>query len=292
MRKVLTIVSNEDNIISNNSFEAIQDLMNTKTRNTWLKKELACDLYFDDTAARIDENLFNYLDQKQFDWAIQEDFNRNKKLFLSDMDSTIIKQECIDELAHYAGVREEVSLITEKSMKGEINFTEAFIERVTLLEGMNINALDEVYLNIELNDGADLLLKNLSKQNIYTVLVSGGFTYFTDKLSEKLGFKENYANRLEILNKKITGKVIPPIIDGNAKKNILDQITKKMQLNRHDVVSVGDGANDVEMISNSALGVSYHGKHILRNKANAQINHTNLTSILYFIGLREADIIY
>ena len=104
MKKVLTIVSNEDNIISNNSFEAIQDLMNTKTRNTWLKKELACDLYFDDTAARIDENLFNYLDQKQFDWAIQEDFNRNKKLFLSDMDSTIIKQKCIDELAHYAGV--------------------------------------------------------------------------------------------------------------------------------------------------------------------------------------------
>ncbi len=292
MKKVLTIVSNEDNIISNNSFEAIQDLMNTKTRNAWLKKDLACDLYFDDTTAKIDENLFKYLDQKQFDWAIQEDLNRNKKLFLSDMDSTIIKQECIDELAHYADVRDEVSLITEKSMKGEINFTEAFIERVALLEGMNINALDEVYLNIELNDGADLLLKNLSKQNIYTVLVSGGFTYFTDKLSEKLGFKENYANRLEILNKKMTGKVIPPIIDGIAKKNILDQITKKMQLNRHDVVSVGDGANDVEMISNSALGVSYRGKHILRNKANAQINHTNLTSILYFIGLREADIIY
>jgi phosphoserine phosphatase len=292
MKKVLTIVSNEDNIISNNSFEAIQDLMNTKTRNTWLKRELACDLYFDDTTAKIDENLFNYLDQKQFDWAIQEVLNRNKKLFLSDMDSTMIKQECIDELAHYAGVREEVSLITAKSMNGEISFTEAFIQRVGLLEGMDINALDEVYLNIELNDGAELLLKNLSKQNIYTVLVSGGFTFFTDKLSEKLGFRENYANKLEILDNTITGRVVPPIIDGNAKRNILDQITKKMKLNSHDVVSVGDGANDVEMISNSALGVSYHGKYILRNKANAQINHTNLSSILYFIGLREADIIY
>ena len=220
MKKVLTIVSNEDNIISNNSFEAIQDLMNTKTRNTWLKKELACDLYFDDTTAKIDENLINYLDQKQFDWAIQEDLNRNKKLFLSDMDSTMIKQECIDELAHYAGVREEVSLITAKSMNGEISFTEAFIQRVGLLEGMDINALDEVYLNIELNDGAELLLKNLSKRNIYTVLVSGGFTFFTDKLSEKLGFRENYANTLEILDNTITGRVVPPIIDGNAKRNI------------------------------------------------------------------------
>ena len=292
MKKVLTIVSNENNIISNNSFEAIQDLISTKTTNTWLKRELACDLYFEDKTAKIDPNLFIYLDQNKFDWAIQETLNRNKKLFLSDMDSTIIKQECIDELAHYAGVREEVSLITEKSMNGEISFTEAFVERVGLLKGMDVNVLDKVYLNIELNDGAEILLKNLCKRDIHTVLVSGGFTYFTDKLSKKLGFSENYANKLEILDNIITGKILPPVIDGKAKRDILDKITQKLNINRHDVVSVGDGANDVEMISNSALGVSYYGKNILKNRANAQINNTNLSSILFFIGLKEADIIY
>src|SRR6056300_327779 len=271
MKNVLTIVSNENNIISNNSFEAIQDLIRTKTTNTWLKRELACDLHFEDKTAKIDPNLFIYLDQNKFDWAIQETLNRNKKLFLSDMDSTIIKQECIDELAHYAGVREEVSLITEKSMNGEINFTEAFVERVGLLKGMDVNVLDKVYLNIELNDGAQILLKNLCKRDIHTVLVSGGFTYFTDKLSKKLGFSENYANKLEILDNIITGKILPPVIDGKAKRDILDKITQKLNINRHDVVSVGDGANDVEMISNSALGVSYYGKNILKNRANAQI---------------------
>jgi phosphoserine phosphatase len=292
MKKVLTIVSNENNIISNNSFEAIQDLISTKTTNTWLKRELACDLHFEDKTAKIDPNLFIYLDQNKFDWAIQETLNRNKKLFLSDMDSTIIKQECIDELAHYAGVREEVSLITEKSMNGEISFTEAFVERVGLLKGMDVNVLDKVYLNIELNDGAEILLKNLCKRDIHTVLVSGGFTYFTDKLSKKLGFSENYANKLEILDNIITGKILPPVIDGKAKRDILDKITQKLNINRHDVVSVGDGANDVEMISNSALGVSYYGKNILKSRANAQINNTNLSSILFFIGLKEADIIY
>jgi len=292
MKKVLTIVSNENNIISNNSFEAIQDLISTKTTNTWLKRELACDLHFEDKTAKIDPNLFIYLNQNKFDWAIQETLNRNKKLFLSDMDSTIIKQECINELAHYAGVREEVSLITEKSMNGEISFTEAFVERVGLLKGMDVNVLDKVYLNIELNDGAEILLKNLCKRDIHTVLVSGGFTYFTDKLSKKLGFSENYANKLEILDNIITGKILPPVIDGKAKRDILDKITQKLNINRHDVVSVGDGANDVEMISNSALGVSYYGKNILKNRANAQINNTNLSSILFFIGLKEADIIY
>jgi len=292
MKKVLTIVSNENNIISNNSFEAIQDLISTKTTNTWLKRELACDLHFEDKTAKIDPNLFIYLDQNKFDWAIQETLNRNKKLFLTDMDSTISKQECIDELAHYAGVREEVSLITEKSMNGEISFTEAFVERVGLLKGMDVNVLDKVYLNIELNDGAEILLKNLCKRDIHTVLVSGGFTYFTDKLSKKLGFSENYANKLEILDNIITGKILPPVIDGKAKRDILDKITQKLNINRHDVVSVGDGANDVEMISNSALGVSYYGKNILKSRANAQINNTNLSSILFFIGLKEADIIY
>ena len=292
MKKVLTIVSNENNIISNNSFEAIQDLISTKTTNTWLKRELACDLHFEDKTAKIDPNLFIYLDQNKFDWAIQETLNRNKKLFLTDMDSTIIKQECIDELAHYAGVREEVSLITEKSMDGEISFTEAFVERVGLLKGMDVNVLDKVYLNIELNDGAEILLKNLCKRDIHTVLVSGGFTYFTDKLSKKLGFSENYANKLEILDNIITGKILPPVIDGKAKRDILDKITQKLNINRNDVVSVGDGANDVEMISNSALGVSYYGKNILKSRANAQINNTNLSSILFFIGLKEADIIY
>jgi len=253
---------------------------------------LACDLHFEDKTAKIDPNLFIYLDQNKFDWAIQETLNRNKKLFLSDMDSTIIKQECIDELAHYAGVREEVSLMTEKSMDGEISFTEAFVERVGLLKGMDVNVLDKVYLNIELNDGAEILLKNLCKRDIHTVLVSGGFTYFTDKLSKKLGFSENYANKLEILDNIITGKILPPVIDGKAKRDILDKITQKLNINRHDVVSVGDGANDVEMISNSALGVSYYGKKILKSRANAQINNTNLSSILFFIGLKEADIIY
>tara|TARA_Y100000766_G_C18675596_1_gene492175 strand:+ start:75 stop:701 length:627 start_codon:yes stop_codon:yes gene_type:complete len=207
------------------------------------------------------------------------------------MDSTIIKQECIDEIADLANLKEEVEDITRRAMGGEIAFAEALEKRVGLLKGIKLELLNEIFRKIEFNDGAEKLLINLNKQKIKTILVSGGFTFFTEKISEKLNFQENYANTLEVIDGILTGKVIPPIIDSIAKKNILKKTINSHQLKNTDVVAIGDGANDLEMIKEAGLGISYRGKPILKANANGQIEHTGLDSLLYFIGISEDKIV-
>ena len=142
---------------------------------------------------------------------------------------------------------------------------------------------------IQITDGADTLLKTLKKMNIRTILVSGGFTFFTDKLSKKLGFDENYANTLEVNDKYLTGKLLSPIIDGSSKKKVLNDTVRRLKVDKNDVIAVGDGANDIEMINAAGLGISYKAKEILKQHSNGQINYTNLESILYFIGVPKID---
>ena len=206
------------------------------------------------------------------------------------MDSTIIKQECIDEIADLANVKEEVEDITRRAMEGEIAFADALEKRVGLLKGMKLELLNEIFQKIEFNDGAEKLLINLNKQKIKTILVSGGFTFFTKKISEKLNFHENYANNLEVIDDILTGKVIPPIIDSTSKKKILKKTIESHKLTNAEVVAIGDGANDLEMIKEAGLGVSYRGKPILKAAANGHIEHTGLDSY-YFIGIPEDRII-
>tara|TARA_B100001093_G_C26683497_1_gene951529 strand:+ start:145 stop:1041 length:897 start_codon:yes stop_codon:yes gene_type:complete len=295
MEKILTLVSNNKNIITPLRIEAIEYLIKVKTVKIWLNENIACDISFStkagneissDTMMRLSKLLNSF----EYDWSIQNKKDRGKKIFMSDMDSTIIKQECIDEIAYYADIQEEVIGITKMSMEGHIPFEEALKRRVSLLKGIKLEALNEIYNNkIQITDGADTLLKTLKKVNIRTILVSGGFTFFTDKLSKKLGFDENYANTLEVNDKYLTGKLLSPIIDGSSKKKVLNDTVRRLKVDRNDVIAVGDGANDIEMINAAGLGISYKAKEILKQHSDGQINYTNLESILYFIGVPKID---
>ena len=295
MEKILTLVSNNNNIITPLRIEAIEYLIKVKTAKIWLNENIACDISFNtkgdtDISADTMIRLSKLLNSFEYDWSIQDKKNRGKKIFLSDMDSTIIKQECIDEIAYYADIQEEVIGITKMSMEGLIPFEEALKRRVSLLKGINLEVLNDIYYNkIQITDGADTLLKTLKKVNIRTILVSGGFTFFTDKLSKRLGFDEHYANTLEVNDEYLTGELLLPIIDGTSKKKVLKDTVRKLRVHKNDVIAVGDGANDIEMIDAAGLGISYKAKEVLKQYSNAQINYTNLKSILYFIGIPKID---
>ena len=291
MKKLLTIVSSKDNNITTETFIAIQDFLKVDIKSKWLASEKACEIYFNSDETVMVDELVEYFNTHLYDWAYQTAQENKKRLFISDMDSTIIKQECIDEIADLANLKEEVEDITRKAMGGEIGFTEALEKRVGLLKGIKLELLNEIFQKIEFNDGAEKLLINLNKQKIKTILVSGGFTFFTEKISEKLNFQENYANTLEVIDGIITGKVIPPIIDSVSKKNILKKTIDSHKLKNADVVAIGDGANDLEMIKEAGLGISYKGKPILKANANGQIEHSGLDSLLYFIGISADKIV-
>ena len=291
MKKILTIVSNKDNHITTETFIAIKDFLKVDIKSKWLAREKACEIYFNSDQTVVVDELVEYFNTHLYDWAYQNAQENNKRVFISDMDSTIIKQECIDEIADLANVKVEVEGITRRAMGGEIAFADALQKRVSLLKGIKLELLYEIFKRIEFNDGAEKLLLNLNKQNIKTILVSGGFTFFTEKISEKLNFQENYANTLEVIDNILTGRVIPPIIDSISKKNILKKTVASHKLKTSEVVAIGDGANDLEMIKEAGLGVSYRGKPILKANANGQIEHTSLDSLLYFIGIPEDKII-
>ncbi len=221
--------------------------------------------------------------------------NRKKKLLIADMDSTIIKEESLDELARQIGKEKEVSFITNEAMNGRIEFKKALIERVATLKGNSIDILETLKKNININDGARELVNTMNINGSVTVLVSGGFTFLTEYLKELLNFKYTHANSLEITQKgfhkyEITGKVEGPILDRQAKFEYLKKYIKKYNLDFNDTICVGDGANDIEMIKHAGIGVSYYGKSTLNNVANICFNNTSLLGLLYAQGYSDKDI--
>ncbi|MAS88171.1 MAG: phosphoserine phosphatase SerB [Micavibrio sp.] len=216
--------------------------------------------------------------------------NRKKKLFLADMDSTIVASETLDELAGFAGVKDKVSAITARSMAGEIDFETSLRERVALLEGMQSSHMQTILDQTELNDGAEILLKTLKAQGVYTVLISGGFTFYTESIAAKIGFDAHHGNVLEIFNGQLSGKVVPPILGPDAKLSYLQQYVQKLGLTADDVLAVGDGANDRFMLERAALGVGYAPKPLLQEILLNQIHYTDLTSLLYAQGYNDQEI--
>ena len=221
---------------------------------------------------------------------------RKKKLLIADMDSTIIKEESLDELAKQIGKEKEVSFITNEAMNGRVDFKKALIDRVAMFKGNRTDILETLKKNININDGARELVKTMNVNGSITVLVSGGFTFLTEYLKELLGFKHTHANTLQIIQKEfqkfeITGKVEGPILDKKAKLEYLNKYVKKYNLNYKDTICVGDGANDIEMIKHAGLGVSYYGKSALRKEADLHFNNTNLLGLLYAQGYTDSDII-
>ena len=225
------------------------------------------------------------------DIAVQKEdiFRRSKRLVVMDMDSTLIQVEVIDELAKSAGNGEEVSGITSKAMNGELSFNESLNKRVELLRGLDENILDEVYHNIPFTPGAKKLVKILKKLGYKTAVISGGFTFFTDRLKNELGLDYAFANKLEIKDGKLTGKVLGEIINGESKAKILEDIADKENITLDQVVAIGDGANDLLMLDKAGLGIAFNAHKTVREKADYNISQENLDSIIYLLGISEKE---
>ncbi|WP_293612808.1 phosphoserine phosphatase SerB [Ponticaulis sp.] len=225
-----------------------------------------------------------------FDVFIGPDEGRAKKLLICDMDSTVIGQECIDELADYAGIKSEISKITERAMRGELDFEAALTERVGLLKGLSVSALQQCFdERITLNPGVKTLTATMKARGGKCLLVSGGFTYFTSRVAKAAGFDENYANTLEMDEKALTGEVGRPILGRQAKLDRLNEAVAAMGITDADVISMGDGANDMAMIEAAGMGVGYHPHPVLAEAANAVIKGPSLATALYFQGIPKSE---
>jgi len=216
--------------------------------------------------------------------------NRRKKLLIADMDSTIINVECIDELADFAGVKDQVAEITERSMSGELNFEESINERVALLKGMPESVLEQCYAErVSLNPGAKTLVQTMNKLGAMTALVSGGFVFFASRVALEVGFKVSQANTLIFENGVLAGKVGMPILGQESKLESLNALCESNGCTPADVVAVGDGANDRSMVKAAGLGVAYHAKQALADIADARLYHSDLTALLALQGIPESE---
>jgi phosphoserine phosphatase len=217
---------------------------------------------------------------------------RRKKLFLADMDSTMIGQECVDELADYAGLKAHVADITERAMRGEIEFEPALRQRVALLRGLAVGVVDEVLKQrITPTPGGRQLVMTMRAHGAYTCLISGGFTLFTNAVAAMIGFQENRANELKIEDGKLAGRVAEPILGRAAKLATLIELRESFDLDDIDTLATGDGANDLGMIEAAGLGVAYHAKPAVAAAAAARIDHGDLTALLYIQGYRRDEFV-
>jgi len=217
-------------------------------------------------------------------------YTRNRKLVVFDMDSTLIQVEVIDELAKLAGAGNEVSRITETAMRGELNFKESFRQRVALLKGLREEQLVKITEDLPLAEGAEIVTQTLKDLGYKLGILSGGFTFVGEYLKEKLGFDYLYANTLDIENGVVTGNVVGDIVDGEKKALLLKEIADREHINLEQTIAVGDGANDLPMISLAGLGVAFHAKPIVREKAGNTISSVGLDGLLYLIGIQDREI--
>lgn len=257
----------------------------------WLAPDVALDLPFDAADVPSAVGLVRQaLDGRPIDVNGQAAAGRRKRLLIADMDSTIITSESLDELAAYAGLKDVISAITARAMRGELDFEAALTERVAMLAGLPESTIDAVLQGIEVTPGAAALVATMKAHGAYCALVSGGFTPMTSAIRTRLGFDEDRANLLEIANGALTGRVIPPILGREAKLAALRELTAARGIGLEDAVAVGDGANDLAMLQAAGLGAAFHAKPAVREAAGFRIDHGDLTGLLYLQGYRESEI--
>ena len=234
-------------------------------------------------------DLLEVASELDVDLAFQQDtmYRRNRRLVVFDMDSTLIEAEVIDELARIAGVGDQVSAITERAMRGEIDFSESFRARVALLRGLKEEALDEVASALKITEGAEHLLATLRTLGYKTAILSGGFTYFARHLQTRLGIDYIYANELDIEGGVVTGEVVGTIVDGARKAALLRQLAQEQNIDLQQVIAVGDGANDLPMLSIAGLGIAFRAKPLVKQSAEQSISTLGLDAILYLLGLSD-----
>jgi len=259
---------------------------------SWLGDNVACDLTLPDALDRDGAAalLRDALSAEPIDIVVHDPAVRRKKILIADMDSTMIDQECIDELADEVGLKDRVAAITARSMNGEIAFEPALRERVALMKDLDASVIDRIIRDrLTLASGGRALVQTMKKHGAWTALVSGGFDVFTSKIAAMLGFDENRANRLIVTGGRLTGEVAEPILGRAAKAEALSDMAITHKANADDVIAVGDGANDLDMIRLAGMGVALHAKPSVAAQAKIRIDHGDLTALLYLQGYREAE---
>ena len=245
--------------------------------------------------SEMQSQLMQLSAEMEFDFSLQRDnmFRRMRRLICFDMDSTLIQTECIDELAMRAGVGDKVKEITERAMRGEIDFKESFKERVALLKGLDVSVMKDIAEKLPITEGVDRLMEVLKRYGYKIAILSGGFTYFGEYLQRKYGIDYMYANELEVdENGKLTGNYVGEIVDGHRKAELLKLIAQVEKVNLAQTIAVGDGANDLPMISEAGLGIAFHAKPRVVANAKQSINTMGLDGVLYFLGFKDSYINY
>jgi phosphoserine phosphatase len=289
---VITLVANrQSGALTQDLARRVADSVKAD-RVEWPAQGEACDLFVTlneakdplqkDPSTSLGMTIHNALGDAPLDFIIQPAPRLKRKLLVADMESTIIVNECLDELAEFVGLKDKIAAITARAMNGELDFEAALKERVGLLKGLPESALQQVMdEKVRLMPGAEALLKEMKRRGVTCMLVSGGFDFFADRIGKALGFDEVRANRLEIEGGKLTGRVILPILDKNAKLAALHDGCKKLGISTDEAIAVGDGANDLPMLLAAGLGVAYHAKQAVREQARARIDHADLRALIY-----------
>lgn len=294
MALVATLIANPSNpVLTPALAEAAADAVKASGLY-WLADGVACDLALTDGTDPFaaEAALRGALNGTPVDVAVQDADTRRKKLLIADMDSTMIGQECIDELAAEVGLKDKVAAITARAMNGEIAFEPALIERVALLKGLPSSVVGDVIARrITLTPGGPELIATMKAKGYYTALVSGGFTVFTGPVADMLGFQENRANTLIEKDGMLTGEVAEPILGKQAKVDALIDIAGRLGISTDEALAVGDGANDLGMLQLAGTGVALHAKPVVAEQAKVRIDHGDLTALLYLQGYRKTDFI-
>jgi phosphoserine phosphatase len=295
MSLVATLICNPaDPALDSTVVDGARAVLPAPGQAQWLFDEVAVDIPFwgSEDIGAIVSRLREARGDLPIDIVVQPQDFRRKKLFLADMDSTMIGQECIDELADFAGLKAHVAKITERAMRGEIEFEPALRERVALLKGMPVSVVDEVLAKrITATPGGRELVMTMRAHGAWTCLISGGFTLFTNAVAAMIGFQENRANELLAADGKLTGEVREPILGRAAKLATLVELRESFDLDEIDTLVVGDGANDLGMIQAAGLGVAYRAKPAVAAAAAARIDHGDLTALLYAQGYRRDEFV-
>lgn len=296
MPSCLTLIAAEPDLLTQAHLDAARMSLATCGADfglpDWLEEGRAVDLpYVGPVPEAVIGPARQALAGMPVDLVAQKVEGRRKQLLLADMDSTIVTSETLDELAAFCGLKDKVAAITARAMNGEIDFHDALRERVAMLEGLPVSALEEAYQDVELTGGAEVLVRTMRQNGAHCVLVSGGFKFFTSRVAARCGFHEDRANDFIIEGRRLTGEVVEPILDKHTKLETLNHETARLGIEARLALTVGDGANDLPMLMAAGLGIAFHAKPVVAASANHRLDHADLTGLLYAQGYHRDEFV-